>query len=78
MEETKENPKEELTFLDQVEQERKAFELVREDTKKLIAEFKELKAMEIMSGKTDAGQASEKVEEEDPRDYAKRALSGKL
>ena len=72
-EEIKEEPKEEVTpsFLEQVKAEREALEKVRD-------ELKELRAVEILSGKADLTKPPEKPEEESPEEYAKRALAGKI
>lgn len=43
-----------------------------------IAELKELKAIEILSGKVNAPTEKEKPAEETPQEYAKRALDGKI
>ena len=48
-----------------------------ERMEKNIAELKELKAFDALSGKADAGQPS-KPEVETPEEYAKRALAGKI
>lgn len=43
-----------------------------------IAELKELKSVEILSGKADAGAEPEKPEEETPEEYAQKALKGNI
>lgn len=63
------------TFLEQVKAEREALEKVRADNQKLVGELRELKAVELLSGKTDAGQPSEKPKET-PQEYAQRMLRG--
>ena len=59
------------TYLEQVKAERVALEKVRDD-------LKELRAVEIMSGKADLTQPPEKPVEETPEEYAQRALKGQL
>ena len=73
MTEEKEETKEEVTptYLEQVKAERVALEKVRDD-------LKELRAVEIMSGKADLTQPPEKPAEETPEEYAQRALKGQL
>mgnify|MGYP001611371848 CR=1 FL=1 len=41
-----------------------------------IAELRELRANEILAGKTDAGQKQEKPKEETPAEYAIRMMTG--
>jgi len=43
-----------------------------------IQQLKELKAFDALSGKADAGQTSEKPQEETPEEYARRALQGDM
>ena len=72
--EIKEETKEEEvtpTYLEQVKAEREAMEKVRDD-------LKELRAVEVMSGKADLTQPPEKPVEETPEEYAQRALKGQL
>ena len=71
--EIKEETKEEETptYLEQVKAERVALEKVRDD-------LKELRAVEIMSGKADLTQPPEKPVEETPEEYAQRALKGQI
>ena len=74
-EEVKEEPKE-LNIVEKAAKERQALEVVRDDIRKDLAEMKELKATEILSGKADAPKEEEKPKEETPAEYAKRALQG--
>jgi len=65
------------TFLEQVKAEREALEKIRDEIKGETAKLQELKATEILSGKTDAGQKpKEKKPEVSPLDYAMAAKRG--
>ena len=59
------------SFLEEVKAEREALEKVRD-------ELRELKAIDIISGKADAGQQPVKPAEETPEEYAKKALEGNI
>jgi uncharacterized protein YbjQ (UPF0145 family) len=59
------------SYLEEVKAEREAME-------KLVAEMRELKAHDIISGRTNTGQALEKPKEETPQEYSDRILAGKL
>ena len=73
-EEIKDNPQ---SFLEQVRQEREALEKANSEMKQLLLEQRELRAVEILSGKSDAGkQQKEKPVEKSNADYAKDALKG--
>lgn len=63
-----------VTFLDKVKAEREALEQTRKDVEKLMTDLREMKAQEMIAGKTDAGQSVEKPKEETPADYAKRVM----
>jgi hypothetical protein len=72
--EIKDNPQ---SFLEQVRQEREALEKANSEMKQLILQAQEIKAVEILSGKSDAGkQQKEKPVEKSNADYAKDALKG--
>lgn len=45
---------------------------------KVLTELKEVKAIDALSGKIDAGHTEEKPVEETPAEYAKKALKGDL
>lgn len=49
-----------------------------EEYKALIAEEAKVKSMELLGGKSTAGQAPAPVVEESPKDYVKRVMSNKL
>jgi len=68
----------EPSFLEQVKAEREALEKVRDENKVIVAELRELRGNEILSGKTDAGQKEEKPKEETNAEYAQRVTEGKL
>ncbi len=57
------------SFLEEVKAERVALEKIRD-------ELKELRATEIISGTTDAGQKQEVVKEETAEEYKDRIMSG--
>jgi hypothetical protein len=65
---------------DKPEFEKKLEEMKAENDRmeKNIAEIKELKAFDALSGKTETGQVKEKPKEESPSEYSERILSGKL
>lgn len=74
MEEETTNPQ---SFLEQVRQEREALEKANSEMKQLLQEQRELRAVEILSGKTDAGKKTEpKKEEVSAVDYALNAKKG--
>lgn len=66
------------SLLDQIKEERIAVEKANADAVKHIARMEELKALEMMSGKTDSGQPIEKTKEETPAEYLKRIREGKF
>ena len=69
----------EPSFLEQVKKEREALEKANSEMKQLLLKAQELKAVEILSGKTEAGKkAEEKKPEVSPVDYALNALKGKV
>lgn len=45
---------------------------------KNIAELKELKAIDALSGETPGGQATEKPKEDTPEEYSKKLLAGEI
>ena len=59
----------EPSFLEQVKAEREALEKVRADNERFLNELKELKAQEMLSGKTTAGTQVEIPKEETAKDY---------
>jgi len=59
------------SFLEEVKAERIALEKVRD-------ELKELKSIEILSGKADAGQTIEEKKEETPKEYAEKVMRGEI
>ena len=80
MEEEKKQTKEEVqkNFLKEIREERDLLIKEREELQSVIAEAKELKAFETISGKADAGQQKEKPKEETPEEYASKLMSGKV
>jgi cell division protein FtsB len=67
------------TFLEQVKAERAELEKLRDEIRQEKKEIQELRAVEILSGKTDAGaDNTEKPAEKSAVDYAKDALKGKI
>lgn len=75
-EEIKEETQLPQSFLEQVRQEREALEKANSEMKQLLQEQRELRAVEILSGKTDAGKQPSKPIEKSNADYAKDALKG--
>ena len=82
VEETQENAVQEEEGKEEIKPE---FELKLEEMRaenermeKNIQQLKELKAFDALSGKADAGQTSEKPQEETPEEYARRALQGDM
>jgi hypothetical protein len=67
----------EPSFLEQVKVERASMEKVRDENKAILERLEQLKAEEILAGKTDAGQKQEEKKEETPKEYADRMLKGK-
>lgn len=66
----------EPTFLEQLKAEKEAWEKLRDEIKAETAKLQEIKAVEILSGKTDAGKPAEKPKEESPAEYAARITKG--
>ena len=65
------------SFLEQVRQEREALEKANAEMRSLLSEQRELRAVEILSGKTNAGQQQkEKPVEKSAAQYAQDALKG--
>ncbi|MHA1302806.1 MAG: hypothetical protein ACTSQE_14715 [Candidatus Heimdallarchaeaceae archaeon] len=73
---TKEEEKK--SFLKEVKEERIALEAIRDANKQIVEELKELRAKEIISGDTSAGQPKEKPKEETPEEYSNKLISGKI
>ena len=76
-EENKQDIVAEPTFLDQVKAEREALEKIRDENKKLVDEMKNLKAVDIMSGRADQNQQA-KPAEISAKEYAELAIKGRL
>ena len=51
---------------------------LKEDLDKSIAELKELKAIQVLSGRAEVSKPEDKPAEESNTDYAKKALEGKV
>ena len=65
------------TFIAQIQKEREALDNAIKESQTKIEELRELRAVEILSGKSDAGkQQKEKPVEKSNADYAKDALKG--
>ena len=65
------------TFIAQIQKEREALDNAIKESQTKIEELRELRAVEILSGKSDAGkQQKEKPAEISPAEYAKNALKG--
>jgi len=65
-----------LSILEQIKQEREAVESAINESRAKIEELRELRAVEMLSGKTEAGKQSEKPKEETPKEYADRIMRG--
>lgn len=76
-EENKTEEPKEKNFLDRAREEREAMESVRDELRSLRDEMKELKAVEIMSGKTSA-EVPEEKKELSPKEYKDMVMSGHL
>ena len=70
--------KEEPSFLEQVKIEREALEKVRDELRAETAKQQELRAVEILSGKTDAGQKPAEKKELTPQEYAAEVARGNI
>ena len=66
-----------LSVLEQIKQEKEAVEKANEEARENINKLTELKAIDMLSGKTDQPQPVKK-EEISNEDYAKMALEGKV
>lgn len=66
------------SFLDEVREERAKLEEVKAEIQRDLQEFRDLKAQELLSGKSTAGNKPEPKKEISNKDYAKQALSGDL
>lgn len=76
--ETETKEEEKLSYLDEIRKEKEELTKLKEE---LIAErskIQDLKAEEILSGKTEAGKQAEDEKKVSPEDYAKAALQGKI
>lgn len=62
----------ELSYLEKVQNTKKEIEELMGKADKAIQELRELKTEEILSGKTNAGQAPAEPKEETPAEYRKR------
>lgn len=69
---------EEKSFLDEVKTEREQLEKVREEVRKEREQLEKTKAVEILSGRTLAGNVPEKPAVLTPAEYAKAVMSGKI
>jgi hypothetical protein len=79
MEEEIKQPKSKLSYLDEVRKEKAELEKVRDELRIEREKFEELKANEILGGKSEAGnQQKEKKPEISNREYAQNALKGKI
>lgn len=67
-----------LSTLQMAKQLKEQIDKANEESKKYIEELRELRATELLSGRTDAPKEPEKPKEEDPVKYAQDALEGKL
>lgn len=65
------------TYLDEVRAERQAMEKLRDEMKAEAQRFQEIRAIEIMSGKTDAGTQMPK-KELTPKEYKDAVLRGEI
>ena len=75
---TPQTPTNSLSFLDEVRKEKAELEKVRDETKRYVEELKDLRANEIMSGSTNAGQVQALPQEDTPRQYAEKVLRGEF
>ena len=66
-----------LSVLEMAKSEREMMEKAVIENKQLLEQLKELKAFDILSGKSEQGKV-EPVVEMTPQEYAKRALEGKI
>lgn len=66
-----------VDLVEAANQARSALEKATEEAREELASLQELKAKEILGGKTEAGQPEEKPKEETPAEYAKR-ISGRV
>jgi hypothetical protein len=73
----KEAAKQEADFMAQIRAERDALEKIRDENRKLVDELKNLKAVDIMSGRADISEPG-KAAELSPKEYALAALKGKI
>ena len=64
-------------FFKQLKEERELLEKVRDENKKLVEDLRNLKAHDILSGKSEQGKV-EPVVEMTPQEYSRRALEGKI
>lgn len=79
-EEEKLTPKKEekaVSILDEIKAHKAELEKVRDETRTLVDEARELRAKEILSGKSEAGQQQVKPPEETPEEYVNKLLGRK-
>lgn len=76
----KEDPKPEVkpNYLTELQTEKAELEKVRDEIKRDMAEFREMKAQEILSGRSNAANEQEKKKEITPQEYARKVLSGDI
>jgi len=67
-----------MSILEQIKAERTAVEEANKVAEERIAELRELRGIELLSGKSEAGIPPEKPKEETPKEYAQRVMSGGL
>ena len=72
---TEEEVKVEPSFLEQVKAEREALEKVRDENRKILDETKQMRAVDILSGKVEQP-SQEPKKEITPEEYAQAALRG--
>lgn len=65
-------------IIGQAREEREKFAAERERMEKVLAEIKELRAMNILGGVSDGNFNKEEKKEIDPIEYAQNALAGKF
>ena len=79
----KENPEEKpeekpANFLEELKREKENLIKIMEEIKRDKADFQEMKAQEILSGRTEAGSQKEEKKEISPEEYARSALEGRV
>jgi hypothetical protein len=66
------------SFLEQIQREREALDTSIKESQAKIEELRELRAVEILSGRTNAGKTDEKPKQETPKEYAARVMKGAI